>query len=261
MHVGAGSQHDRTSRAARCPHCRGSSTRYPLPGTRPTSRLAALTGLAGAVVYVVGVLLPGAPFRNLTRVEGTSIATFFVDKRDALLTGFALQLIAVGLLLWFVGQLYHLLGGSGPVHPALATTMLAAFVATISIVAAGIVPGIAIIWSGAPGPRPQITRFAYAIMTISGLAATSTVVAVSILAASLIIWRTRALPRWLCVLGAVEIALNALELIGLSSQHGVLAGGYAAGIGPFVYIVWFAAASICVATGTHPAAVTPGATT
>ena len=127
--------------------------------------------------------------------------------------------------------------------------MLAAFVATISIVAAGIVPSIAIIWSGAPGPGPQIAGFAYAIMTISTYAATSTVVAVSILAASVIIWRTRVLPRWLCLLGAVEIALNAVELIGLSSRHGVLAGGYVAGIGPFVYIVWFAAASICMATG------------
>jgi hypothetical protein len=68
-----------------------------------------------------------------------------------------------------------------------------------------------------------------------------------ILAASVIIWRTQVLPRWLCILGALEIALNAVELIGLSSRHGILAGGYVAGIGPFVYILWFAAASICTA--------------
>ena len=89
-------------------------------------------------------------------------------------------------------------------------------------------------------------------MTISTYAATSTVVAVTILAASIIIWRTQLLPRWLCILGAVEIALNAVELIGLSSRHGILAGGYVAGIGPFVYIVWFAAASICMAAQARP---------
>ncbi len=224
----------------------GTPGRDPQPVSPPTSRIAALTGLAGAVIYVVGVLLPGTvPKPDAT---GPSIANFFVDKRGPLLTGFALQVIAVGLLLWFIGQLYQLLLSSDPEHPALPTTMLAAFVATIAVVAAGIVPSIAIIWSGAPGPGPQIAGFAYAIMTISTYAATSTVVAVSILAATLIIWRTHALPRWLCILGAIEIGLNALELIGLSSQHGVLAGGYAAGIGPFVYIVWFAAASICMAT-------------
>ncbi len=211
----------------------------------PISRLAALTGLAGAVVYVVGVLLPGTvPKPDAT---GSSIGAFFVDKRDALLTGFALQVIAVGLLLWFVGQLYHVLLGTGPAQRALATTMLAAFIATIALVAAGIVPSIAIIWSGSPGPGPQVAKFAYAIMTISTYAATSTVVAVSILAPSVIIWRTQVLPRWLCLLAAVEIALNAVELLGLASRHGVLAGGYAGGIGPFVYIVWFAAASICMA--------------
>ena len=165
-----------------------------------------------------------------------------------MLTGFALQLIAVGLLLWFVGQLYQLLIASDAKHPALATTMLAAFVATIAVVLSGAVPSIAIIWSGTPGPGPRIAGFAYAIMTISTYAATSTVVAVSILAATVIIWRTNVLPRWLCILGAIEVALNVVELIGLSSQHGVLAGGFALGVGPFVYIVWFAAASICMAT-------------
>ena len=181
-----------------------------------------------------------------------SIATFFVDKRGALLTGFALQVIALGLLMWFVGQLYQLLNGSDPEHPALATTMLAAFVATMTIVAAGTIPSIAIVWSGARGAGPEIAGFAYAIMTISTYAATSTVAAVTILAASLIIWRTQVLPRWLCILGAIEIALNAVELIGLSFQHGLLAGGYAASIGAIVYLVWFAAASICMARRAAP---------
>jgi hypothetical protein len=228
----------------------GSPGRDPQPSTPATSRIPALAGLAGAVVYVVGVLLPGTmPKPDAT---GSSIATFFVDKRGVLLTGFALQVIAVGLLLWFVGQLYQLLVGSSPAQRALATTMLAAFVATIAIVAAGIVPSIALIWGPAGRPGPELAGFAYAIMTISTYAATSTVAAVSILAASLIIWRTQVLPRWLCILGAVEIALNAVELIGLSSRHGILAGGYLAGIGPFVYILWFAAASISMAARARP---------
>ena len=89
-------------------------------------------------------------------------------------------------------------------------------------------------------------------MTISTYAATSTVAAVTILASSVVIWRTQVLPRWLCILGAIEIGLNAVELIGLSFQHGLLAGGYDASIGALVYLVWFASVSICMATRAPP---------
>ena len=56
----------------------GTPGRDPQPVSPPTSRLAALTGLAGAVIYVVGVLLPGTvPKPDAT---GLSIANFFVTS-------------------------------------------------------------------------------------------------------------------------------------------------------------------------------------
>jgi hypothetical protein len=176
------------------------------------------------------------------------VAAFLLDNRSSLLTGLALELIAVGLLIWFLGYLYIVIAdartGIGP-----AVSMVAAVVITITIVMAGTIPVMAIAWRGAPLPSLDLIRIAYDVQTISGYAATSTVAAVSIALPSVVIWRTHVLPRWLCVLGAIEVAVNIVELIGLASRSGSLAGGYAGGIGPLLWVGWFAAASICMAAG------------
>jgi hypothetical protein len=214
------------------------------------SRVGALTGLTGAVLYVAGALLPGSAPRP--DAATSHVIAFFVDKRDSLLTGFSLELVAVGLLLCFLGYLRAVIADAHPSDTALATSMVAAWVATVVVVAAGTLPAIAIIWRGAPSVDPVLTRFAYDIQTIATYAMTSTAALVSIGAPSVVIWRTGVLPRWLSVLGAAEMAVNVVELFGLSSRHGVLAGGYAFGVGPLLWIAWFAAASVCMALKTHP---------
>jgi len=58
------------------------------------SRAGALTGLAGAALYVAGPLLPGrAPKPDAATSQ---VIAFFADKRGALLTGFSLELVALG---------------------------------------------------------------------------------------------------------------------------------------------------------------------
>jgi len=217
---------------------------------RTGSTLSALTGLAGALLYLIGALLPGAaPKPDATTSE---VAHFFTDQRSALLTGLTLELLAVGFLIWFLGALYAYLMSSSPPQTALGMSMVAAFVATIAIVAVGTIPSMAIIWSGTPGLGPDLTQFAYDIQTLATYVASSTTSAISILAPSVIVWRTRVLPRWLCALGAAAIVVNVVELAGLSSRHGTLAGGYAAGLGPLLWIAWFAGASVCLAWRTRP---------
>jgi hypothetical protein len=214
------------------------------PGPIVVSRAGALTGVAGAVVYAIGVLLPGnapKPDASVTRV-----IAFFVDKRGSLLTGTALELLAIGLLFWFIGYLRTVVRAGDPQAP-LATTMTAAWVATLAIAAAATLPAVAIIWRGAATTPPDLTRFAYDIETLGTYAVTATTALVSIAAPSLVIWRTGVLPRWLAVLGAAEIAVNLVELAGLSTRHGTLAGGYADGVGPLLWMVWMAAASVSMA--------------
>ncbi len=214
------------------------------------SRAGTLTGLAGAALYVAGALLPGSAPKP--EAATSQVIAFFVDKRGALLTGFSLELLAFGLLLCFLGYLHAVIAGTRPSSSALATSMVAAWVATVAIVAAGTLPAIAIIWRGAPSAAPVLARFAYDIQTLATYAITSTAALVSIGAPSVVIWRTGVLPRWLSVLGAAEIAVNIAELFGLSSRHGAFAGGYAFGIGPLLWIAWFAAASACMTLKTQP---------
>jgi hypothetical protein len=209
------------------------------------SRAGALTGLAGAALYVAGALVPGsAPQPDAT---ASQVIAFFADKRDSLLAGFSLELVGLGLLLCFLGYLRAVIAGAHPSGSALATSMVAAWVATVAIVAAGTLPAIAIIWGGAPAADPVVARFAYDVQTLATYAITSTAALVSVGAPSVVIWRTGVLPRWLAVLGAAEIAVNVAELAGLSGRHGGLAGGYAFGVGPLLWIVWFAATSACMA--------------
>jgi hypothetical protein len=221
-----------------------------LPPDRPgLSRAGALTGLAGAVLYLAGALLPGSTPKP--DAPTSQLIAFFAARQGALLAGFSLELAAVGLLLCFLGYLHTVIAharyrSSG----ALATSMVAAWVATVAITAAGTLPAIAIIWHGTPSADPALARFAYDIQTLATYAITSTTALVSIGAPSLVIWRARVLPRWLSVLGAAEIAVNVAELFGLSSRHGPLAGGYAFGAGPLLWVVWFAAAGTCMALKT-----------
>jgi hypothetical protein len=213
------------------------------------SRVGALSGLAGAALYVVGALLPGsAPKPDAATSQ---VIAFFAARQGALLTGFSLELLALGLLLCFLGYFHAVIASAHPSSSVLATSMVAAWVATVAIVAAGTLPAIAIIWRGAPSADPGLARFAYDIQTLATYAATSTAALVSIGAPCVVIWRTGVLPRWLSLLGAAEIAVNLAELSGLSSRHGAFAGGYAFGVGPLLWIVWFAAASACMALKAH----------
>jgi hypothetical protein len=208
------------------------------------SRVGAATGLAGAVLYVAGALLPGTV--PSPGAATSQVVAFFADKRGSLLAGFSLELLAVGLLLCFLGYLRAVIADAHPSSTALATSMVTAWIVTVAVVAAGTLPVIAIVWRGAPGAGPALARFAYDIQTLATYAVTSTAALVSIAAPCVVIWRTGVLPRWLSVLGAAEIAVNIVELTGLSSRHGPLAGGYAFGVGPLLWILWFAAASACM---------------
>jgi hypothetical protein len=125
--------------------------------------------------------------------------------------------------------------------------MAAAWVVLLTIIAAALLPAIALVWRGAPAGDPGLVRLAYDMETLGTYAVTAMVALVAVGAPSLAIWRTGVLPRWLSVLGVVEAGVNVLELASLSSRHGVFAGGYVAGVGPLVWALWVAAVSVCMA--------------
>jgi hypothetical protein len=197
------------------------------------------------VVYAVGVLLPGsAPEPD---APTSQVVTFFVDNRSLLLAGFALQLIALLFLLWFLGQLHSLVGSTGGNGVPAAMTMSAAWVMLMTMAALAILPSMAIIWRGADQTNPDLVRLAFDVQTIGTYPLSATVAMLSVAVPSLVLWRRRLLPGWLAILGAVEVAANVVELAGLFARDGALAGGYAAGIGEIAWVLWVAAASVCMA--------------
>lgn len=209
------------------------------------SRTGALTGLAGIACYIVGVLLPGSAPKP-DAVTGQVLA-YFADHRGAILLGFALQAIALALLLCFLGELRTVIADTGGPGVPLASAMAAAWVVLLTIIAAALLPAIALVWRGAPAGDPSVVRLAYDMETLGTYAVTAMVALVAVGAPSLVIWRTGVLPGWLAVLGVVEIGVNVVELASLSSRHGLLAGGYVAGVGPLVWALWVAAVSVCMA--------------
>ncbi len=90
--------------------------------------------------------------------------------------------------------------------------------------------------------------------TLSLYALSAPATAVSVLAPSAVIWRTRVLPRWLALFGLVEVAVNVVELAGLMAARGGDATGYAAGIGPLLWTLWAVALCGCALAAGVPRA-------
>jgi hypothetical protein len=61
------------------------------------------------------------------------VTAFFVDKRHSLLTGFALELVAVGFLLCFLGQLRALIAETGGYHDWVGSALWVLWVAVASL--------------------------------------------------------------------------------------------------------------------------------
>ena len=101
-----------------------------------------------------------------------------------------------------------------------------------------------IVWRGADSVDPGLVRLAFDAQNLSLYAVTATVALLSVLAPCVVIWRTGVLPRWLVALGAVEIAVNLVELAGMASRTGWNAAGFVFGLGPLVWMIWVAALSI-----------------
>ena len=140
-----------------------------------------------------------------------------------------------------------MIAGTGGHGVPLASAMAAAWVVLLTIIAAALLPAMALVWRGAPTGDPSLVRLAYDMETLGTYAVTAMVALVAVGAPSLVIWRTGVLPRWLAVLGVLEVGINVVELAALSSRHGAFAGGYVAGVGPFVWALWVAAVSVCMA--------------
>ena len=229
------------------------------------NRAGAAAGLVGAVLYIVGAFVAGSP--PAPDASTVSIVTYMQEHREALLWGMVLTYTGLALFLWFAGYLHARLAAAEAAladsGAPLATVTLLAFVVLFGLAGAGGIAFNLMVWRGAGSIDPNLVRLAFDAQNLSLYAITSTVALLSVLAPIIVIARTGILPKWLVVLGALEIAVNIVEIAGFFSRSGWNAGGYAAGIGPLVWVVWLGAVSITMLIRTpapvaRTIAVSPG---
>jgi hypothetical protein len=213
------------------------------PGSKPYPRyrrIGPVAGLAGLACYTAG---------SLTALPGPAAATTTVTARLAaghgsVLAGVALMFLALPFLLVFLGFLAELLARAEG-RPWLLTFLSAgAWLVLFVLIAAGLIPLAAVAWRGAAATPPGIVRLAIDIANLSQYALSAPVAAASELAPAIVIWRSRALPRWLAGLALLGVAASVAELAGLAATRGTDAGGYAAGAGPVLWVLWAAALAV-----------------
>jgi hypothetical protein len=207
-------------------------------------RLGPATGLAGAIVYAVSAFIAGSPLKP--DASQHAVIVHLENKRSAVLAGFLLASIGVALLLWFLGYLHKLVRNNEGAGGVLATITLASWVSLLVIVVAGAAPMIAVVWRGAGRVSPGIVGLAFDASNLSLYSVSAAAAALSVLAPIIVIWRSGCLTRWLVVLGAIEIVVNAIEIAGISVRTGFNAGGYVGGFGPFLWVIWVAALSVAM---------------
>ncbi len=212
---------------------------------RPLSaRFGPAAGAAGAALYAVSAFTAGTALKPDASLS--QVVAHLTSKREALLVGVLLATIAVGFLFWFLGYLRAFLGEAEGGGAPLANVTLVAWVALIVIAVAGAAPLSVVTWHGAGGVDPQIVRLSFNASNLSLYSLSASAAILSVLAPIIVIWRSKALPRWLVGLGIVEIGVNVIELAGIFTRTGSNAGGYALGLGPFVWVLWVSAVSVAM---------------
>lgn len=227
-----------TVRGARRPPGPSESGRPADARGRRTGPAAGLLGLASFAVgsLIAGLPRPGSP-------TGLVLA-HLTTSRSAVLGGTLLMFLSLPFLLAFLGYFVGLLARAEGSRPLAAAWTAGAWLMLFAVIAAGTIPLAAIAWhSSAAAPPPTLVRLAFDIYSLSLYALSAPIAAASVLAPSVVIWRTRLLPRWLVWLGLLEVGSNIIELAGMSATKGADAAGYAAGIGPLAWIIWAAAIS------------------
>jgi hypothetical protein len=203
-----------------------------------------VSGVAGAALYAVSAFTAGSPLKPDASLQ--NVISHLTTSRGALLAGVVLNLVATALLLCFLAYLVCFVaeaeGGRGP----LSMLTLGSGVGVLAIVTGGQIPLDVVTWSGPAHFDPTVTRLAFDMANLSLYSISAVVVAVLVLTPTVVVWRSGALPRWLLAVAALEITINAVELGGLFGRAGADAGGYAEGLGPFVWLIWVAAVSLCL---------------
>jgi hypothetical protein len=202
---------------------------------RTFERLGALSGLA----FVVLAVLSGFIYPQQPRVDSSAATTlaWVTEHRVALQWGMICDFFAAGLLVWFAGYLFRVLGRAESGGGTLAPIVLGAGLGVSITTALAALPTTVLAFMvGQPGglSDPALIRMLGDLNTIF-FSATSVMTAVFLLGLGLAMLGRELASRWLGWLTLVVAAFNGLAVwigVTFNSYHGK--GWMVAGWGAYV---------------------------
>jgi hypothetical protein len=210
-------------------------------------RLAAAGGIVGVALFVVAAIVYGQPpdIDDST----TSIAQFFQDNRDQVLTATFLQGLGVLAILWFVAALVTAMRDVG--ESRLAAAGFGSFLLAFAIggMSAMALAGLAFAAANTadPGTVAGLYQLSRITDTFSGLLFAGLAAAVA--AAAL---RTKLFPAWWAWLSALAAAVSIVSATGWA-QNGFWSPNGVGFVGFIGFMLWTLVTSILLTMQTQPA--------
>ena len=205
-------------------------------------RIGLISALLAVALYGAGQVISGLP--PAPDAADAEVVSHFTEDRAGVLVGAVLGFVAIAFLLVFLGHLRSAMVDAEQGRTEAASAMVVGWVLLFATIGIGGLPLLAITWRGAAEASPELLTFAFDLNNLALYAGSAAFAATSIAVPTVVAWRTGFLPRWLVALGALEVAVNVIELIGITTRTGPNALGYAAGLGPPIWIAWVLAAAI-----------------
>jgi len=197
---------------------------------------------AGGLVFVL-LLVAGSFVVSTPSAFGpvSAVIAQYVQHRTAILVSCYLSVLAGPFFLLFLASLRRILERSVEEESPFPAVSFAAGVLAIGIVYVwSAIPAVLALGVATPG-NGAVVQALLGLATVLGFFS-DVLFGVTVAAASIVILRTRVLPRWLGVVGLVSAALFGLNQCSIEQPRGPL--GLAGLLGFLLFLVWMLATSI-----------------
>jgi hypothetical protein len=214
-------------------------------------QLAAATGIAFVVLAIVSTVMAGSPPKPDDATQ--KVVHYLVEKRGQLLADFSLNGLEMILLIWFVGVVRSVLGTSEGGNGRLSNVAFGPGLIIFPMGLAGILPQTAIVWRGADRTDPALVRLAYDTALLASGVLINFPAAIFLGAASVVIWRSRVLPRLLSYLGGGGALVCIIAGFSLARSGPMAPGGFIGYLLTFlIFTLWVLVTSILLVRRARP---------
>ncbi len=202
----------------------------------------ALAGIAGVIVFVSGGLFAGRPPDVDSSTD--SIVNYMVEDRSNILGGAIVQSVGGLLLLFFLGSLVMLLFEASRSSRPLAVVTGLSWAVLMATFWGSTFLFYAVTWRGADRMDGSLVQLSWDAGVVGGFALVAAFSLGSVIAPSIVIISTGVLPKWIGYAALAVVAVNVVEMCGVTTRTGSNSGGFASGAGPLIWSAWVLALAV-----------------